>query len=500
MDGEASQQCAPPPSAPILQVEDSGRRPTPLGFTQSSGVYPPYSQDSGAVMVSFVSRFGGVVVASAALVVVGAAPALASFGCDWVNQGNMNISDPDDGITSTFSNGITGDHFDVGDTLHATSTVGTNGSFVYLAFGVTAYVSRVNTGSTHNDDVVVTSYEANNFSDNFYTQANSQGGTTAISVTCTPVNPPHPPAPPVPPTPPEPPAPPANTDSPALDSVRSSVTGQNSQGAIGIMTRIISASAPPENGGVLTALDVGQAVVAKRIDFASIWAGLGGRGVLPNATGWLGVQGMGAAGINVDFTDTMIGGVFVTAETGRYVNATQSVGVQGFGIGTNFKLDLPESWRIEAVTSYTALGYALQSGAVTGSFGAHRLFGELALSGSMPMSETVRFEPRGSLFVLYEAQDGYTDSASVAHAAAALADVNGNAGGRFVYAITDDVEIAAGAYGKLSAISKASVDVEAGIGARLGGGAKLSIMTGLDTLGGTTGAGYWLQGRLSAEF
>jgi hypothetical protein len=94
----------------------------------------------------------------------------------------------------------------------------------------------------------------------------------------------------------------------------------------------------------------------------------------------------------------------------------------GFGITPYFGLSLSPSVSVQVLGGWTSVEYdtTRNSGAITSSFDADRIFGSASITGNVMLSKDLNLAPKATVLYVSEDQDASTDSSGVAVAATTL--------------------------------------------------------------------------------
>lgn len=234
----------------------------------------------------------------------------------------------------------------------------------------------------------------------------------------------------------------------------------------------------------------------------SLWTGARYELALAGTGQWGGGQAGVAGGLNYRIDESWIAGVFATYEAAGYRlnGSSDTLGSSGFGLGLTTAYRLDEAWRVELIGSLSRLNYAISSGATTASLDATRLHIDAGLAGTIPVAATIDFLPRVGVSMTREEQAAYTDSASVAHAAASLFTAEAMAGGKFLfYPLGEGVTFSLGGGGRLGTAAGLSANLDAGAMFELAPNARLAIDAGLNGLAANRPITVALQAKLSGD-
>lgn len=304
----------------------------------------------------------------------------------------------------------------------------------------------------------------------------------------------------------------SSTPSATIQSIQQSQTyavGVRSTGMIGGMVRsaISSAFAGGSDTEILAMGYAGSLVLDATPEEmlgsgVSLWTGARYELALAGTGQWGGGQASVAGGLNYRIDESWIAGVFATYEAAGYRlnGSSDTLGSSGFGLGLTTAYRLNEAWRIELIGSLSRLNYAIASGTTTANLDATRLHIDAGLAGTIPIAATIDLLPRVGISVMREDQAAYTDSASVAHAAAGLFSAEAIVGGKFLfYPLGEGVTFSLGGGGSLGTAAGFSANLDAGAMFELAPDVRLTIDTGLNGLAGTRPLTVALQAKLSGD-
>ena len=94
----------------------------------------------------------------------------------------------------------------------------------------------------------------------------------------------------------------------------------------------------------------------------------------------------------------------------------------GFGITPYFGMSLSPSVSVQFLGGWTSIEYdtTRNSGAITSSFDADRIFGSASITGNVMLSKDFNLKPKATLLYVTEDQDSTTDSSGIAVASQTL--------------------------------------------------------------------------------
>jgi hypothetical protein len=94
----------------------------------------------------------------------------------------------------------------------------------------------------------------------------------------------------------------------------------------------------------------------------------------------------------------------------------------GFGITPYFGLTLSPSVSVQVLAGWSSIEYdaTRNTGAITSSFDADRVFGSASLTGNVMLSKNLNLAPKATILYVSEDQDSTTDSSGVAVASQSL--------------------------------------------------------------------------------
>lgn len=302
------------------------------------------------------------------------------------------------------------------------------------------------------------------------------------------------------------------TPSATIQSIQQSqtrVVAERSTGMIGGMVRSVidSAFAGGSDTDILAMGYAGSLVLDATPEEllgsgVSLWTGVRYELALPDTGQWGGGQASVGGGLNYRIDESWIVGVFATYEAAGYSQngSSDTLGSSGFGLGVMTAYHLDEAWRVELIGNLSRLNYAIASGTTTANVDATRVHIDAGLAGNIPIAATIDFVPRIGFSVMREDQAAYTDSASVAHAAASLYSTEAMAGGKLLfYPLGEGTTFSVGGGGSLGNEAGFSADLDAGAMFELAPNVRLAIDAGLNGLAGNRPLTVALQAKLSGE-
>lgn len=282
-----------------------------------------------------------------------------------------------------------------------------------------------------------------------------------------------------------------SADFAALETIRSDIGRRSVFAGAAMLSDLLHASG--SGPGVVT-VDLGGGI--------SAWSGLRGDILVPATGQWRGGQAVGAVGVTFTPAQDWLLGVFVGLEALNYDRPSVAQSLRGSGatLGGTVAFQLSDTWRIDGFAGISQLGYTAASNNVTGSYTGQRVFGEISITGDVPVGDRLRFEPVLGLIVLNERQSAFTDSAGTAHAAIDIGGLDAKAGGTLIFVVPAEFDLTLRLGGNVRANGTgASAQIDAGLSAKLG-------EAGLGTLGlsvtrlGSAQPALGLQGTLSLPF